>query len=354
MQIRVLSSVVLLALSGLAMAKSPNDVLVKNKYAVITRADVEAEIGRIPEQQRARYTSDLKGLEQVINNVVMQKTLAGEAVANKLDQVSAIQAQMESAANLVLARAMLDRVVEKAKAEVATIDFVARAKESYKATPEKYMEKPTVRAEHVLIDTKTRSKEDAKKRADEVYAKAIAGTAFASLADEYSDDPSAKSNHGDLGFFDAGTMVKPFADAAFKLEKAGDIAKPVETSFGWHVIRLIDKKAGGQKPFDMVKDSIVAEMKEKYVSEARDAKLKSLTDPANNSVDQAMVESMVVKPAAPMEMKPTNDNKANNKAVSETKKPVAKKEAGKLPNAPVKKAPALKVVESSVTPKAAK
>lgn len=101
-----------------------------------------------------------------------------------------------------------------------------------------------ISASHILIAFKgsrrakaevTRSKQEAKKRAEEVRAKALKGQDFAALAKQYSDGPSAGKG-GDLGAFGRNSMVKPFADAAFDL-KVGGISNVVETEFGFHVIK---------------------------------------------------------------------------------------------------------------------
>ena len=88
-----------------------------------------------------------------------------------------------------------------------------------------------IRASHILVKT-----ED---EANKLYDEIINGRDFAEVAKEVSLCPSGQ-NGGDLGFFGRGMMVKPFEDAAFALEK-GEISKPVETQFGWHLILLTDK-----------------------------------------------------------------------------------------------------------------
>jgi parvulin-like peptidyl-prolyl isomerase len=106
---------------------------------------------------------------------------------------------------------------------------------------------PEVRigASHVLIQYKgslraaptvTRSKDEAKKLATEIAAKAKKGQDFAGLAKQYSDEPGAKERAGSLGKFGKGQMVKPFEDAAFALQP-GDVSGVVETDFGFHVIK---------------------------------------------------------------------------------------------------------------------
>jgi hypothetical protein len=111
--------------------------------------------------------------------------------------------------------------------------------------PAPAQEEPKVAASHVLIQYKgsmraganvTRTKDEAKKLASEIMAKAKKGVDSPSLAKQYSDEPGAKDRAGSLGKFTKTTMVKPFADAAFAL-KPGEISNVVETDFGFHVIK---------------------------------------------------------------------------------------------------------------------
>jgi len=111
--------------------------------------------------------------------------------------------------------------------------------ESEEAPPE------SIAAQHVLVayrgatrapkDVK-RTKAEAKKLAEEVREKALAGTDFSELAGEYSDDPGGKANRGNLGKFKRESKVKRFSDAAFQL-KVGQVSEVVETEFGYHVIK---------------------------------------------------------------------------------------------------------------------
>ena len=103
----------------------------------------------------------------------------------------------------------------------------------------------SIQASHFLVQYKgamrapekiQRTKEEAKARAQEGLAKARRGADFGKVVAEYSDEPGAAERAGSLGEFQAGQMVKPFSDAAFKL-KVGEVSGLVETDFGFHVIK---------------------------------------------------------------------------------------------------------------------
>jgi peptidyl-prolyl cis-trans isomerase C len=103
-----------------------------------------------------------------------------------------------------------------------------------------------VRARHILVE----KEEDAKA----ILAELKKGADFAQLAKQKSKDPGA-SEGGDLGYFTKDQMVPEFATAAFKLEK-GQISDPVKTQFGWHIIKVEDKRKRQLPEFDKVKDQI--------------------------------------------------------------------------------------------------
>jgi peptidyl-prolyl cis-trans isomerase NIMA-interacting 1 len=139
--------------------------------------------------------------------------------------------------------------VEPKRAEIApTVTAAARVQPqptAVPAPPPKDEEK--VSASHILVSykgsraagpTTSRTKAEAKKRAEEVLKKSKGASLddFAALAKKYSDDPGSGPRGGDLGTFSRATMVKPFADAAFSL-KPGDVSEIIETDFGFHVIK---------------------------------------------------------------------------------------------------------------------
>jgi len=124
-----------------------------------------------------------------------------------------------------------------------------------------------VRASHILIKVEPKAKEsekeDALKKIKEVQEKQKKGEDFAKLAKEYSEGPS-NAKGGDLGFFKRGQMVPAFEEVAFKL-KPGEVSEIVNTRFGYHLIKVVDKKPESTVPFEEIKERIGQYLKQQKV-----------------------------------------------------------------------------------------
>lgn len=131
-------------------------------------------------------------------------------------------------------------------------------KQEYEGNKDKLNVPDEVKASHVLIKVGDKAvaeeKQKAKEKIEALRARAMSGEDFAKLAKENSEDASAP-NGGDLGYFKKGDMVKPFEDAAFGLEK-DQISPVVETQFGYHVIKVTDKKAAHTLTYEEVSKDI--------------------------------------------------------------------------------------------------
>lgn len=138
-------------------------------------------------------------------------------------------------------------------------------KAAYDVESAKVAQTERVRARHILLGSE--------KEAQDIAARLTAGEKFEDLAKKYSLDGS-KDYGGDLGYFTAPEMVAEFSKAAFAL-KVGEVSAPVKTDFGWHIIKVEDRKMGAVQPFDQVKSAIRNVLLRKKVQETMDGLRKT-------------------------------------------------------------------------------
>jgi peptidyl-prolyl cis-trans isomerase C len=144
-----------------------------------------------------------------------------------------------------------------------------------------------VHARHILFRAPAGDEKASKEAEDKIKAVIVRlkkGEDFAKVASEVTEDPSGKANGGDLGYFAKGQMVPEFSDTAFKLDK-GQISEPVKTQFGWHVLKVEDKRTKPAPAFEEVKPQIeqfvVRKAQADVVTKLRaDAKIERLDQPA--------------------------------------------------------------------------
>lgn len=126
----------------------------------------------------------------------------------------------------------------------------------YESQREEFDQPEQVRARHILLQVNAdRDAATARRMLEEARQKIAAGEDFATLAEELSEDPGSKSRGGDLGFFGRGAMVEAFETAAFSTP-VGELAGPVETDFGFHLIEVLERNEGGLQPLEAVEDRI--------------------------------------------------------------------------------------------------
>jgi peptidyl-prolyl cis-trans isomerase D len=175
---------------------------------------------------------------------------------------------------------LIDQEALKAKTVVPQADI----ERAYNSNIEQYSTPEQIRASHILL--KTEGKDDAavKAQAEDILKQLKAGADFATLAKKYSEDETSAKNGGDLDFFGRGRMVPEFDQVAFTLAP-GQLSDPVKTSFGYHIIKVVDKKPGTTRPLSEVQAAISAQLaNERAQAEASDlaqALAKEISKPAD-------------------------------------------------------------------------
>lgn len=143
-------------------------------------------------------------------------------------------------------RLLMDEMLQK-EGKTALTDAALR--KVYDEAVKQMGDEQEVRARHILVETEDQAKE--------IVAELKKGANFEELAKTKSKDPGAAAQGGDLGYFTKEQMVPEFADAAFKMEK-GQVSDPVKSQFGWHIIRVEDKRKKPAPEFDAVKSQLEA------------------------------------------------------------------------------------------------
>lgn len=214
----------------------------------------------------------------------------------------------ESIEQRIQERRSLELLLEK-KGEMTVSD--AEAQDFYTKNERFYTEKAGIRASHILIKLPENAtpEDDAKamekvKLAQERLKK---GEDFEKIATEMSEGPAANKG-GDLGFFSQGRMVKEFEDVAFKM-KVGEVSEPVKTRFGYHIIKLTDRREDRKKPFEEVKEQIVKSLQNKKFFTERRKLLADLEKAAK--IEKFIAEPPPEAPAATEHLGP-QDHKGHD------------------------------------------
>jgi len=216
----------------------------------ITDADVKNVMGNIPEAQKQQINNDADVKARMVDNMVVEELFVMEAEKTGISKDKEFQTALDRARRQLLTQRYLQRSVQPKITDANMRKFFDKNKNRYS--------QDEVRASHVLLKSEAEAKE--------VYEKAKAGEDFEVLAKKYSKDPSVAQNMGDLGFFTRSRMVPQFADAAFSM-KPGEISQPVKSPFGYHVIKMVEKKEGKPVKFDDVKDQVRGDFQNESINE---------------------------------------------------------------------------------------
>ncbi|EAS49293.1 peptidyl-prolyl cis-trans isomerase [Aurantimonas manganoxydans SI85-9A1] len=285
----LLAGALVFAAFGTAAHAADEDVVARVGSEEITERDLKAAAAEVGEQF-ARLPADQRKLA-VLSALIDIKVLARQAEAEALQDDPEVAAQIDFLRERTLHNAYFAR---NGVANITEEELKARFEKEVAAMPAT----EEVHARHILLKTK--------EEAEAVIAKLDGGADFVELAKESSTGPSGPEG-GDLGFFSAGQMVPEFEKVAFTMEPGTYTKEPVQTQFGWHVIKVEEKREAPKPEFDAVKDQVrQVVLREKYmglVQKARDDLPVEYVDPAMKSQVEALEKSMdpAAAPAAPAE-----------------------------------------------------
>ncbi|MBL8515973.1 MAG: peptidylprolyl isomerase [Betaproteobacteria bacterium] len=285
--------VVPLSLTWQAQARTTAEdpVLARGKNTEIRKSHFEAEKRNAPPEARLQYSTSMERIQRTIEKLILNHALLKEA----RDTGYVDQPDVKAELDYFVQQKLLSMYSAELTRRIKVPDLDSAARERYRLNQAKYQQAERVRASHILITAKSRGKEEALARAEEARTKALAGQNFKLLVKEYSEDPTARRNDGDLGFFPYVQMVEPFAKAAFAMTKAGEISPVVESPFGFHVIRYEDRRPAGTTPFEDVRSAIVEELEHEYRTAKLRELLNAVIDRERPEANMAEVEKLLDK-----------------------------------------------------------
>jgi len=197
---------------------------------------------QLPRQHRQRGLRAVYG--QLLEDLINGRLLTIHGRLNNLAGDPEVKTAVKVAEDSIIGRVYLNRLV---KQSITEEKLKARYDELAKKTPSR----PEVRARHILVSTEDEAKE--------VVKMIKGGQPFAEVAKVHSKDPAAPQG-GDLGYFRQSDMVKPFADRAFAMKPGEMTETAVKTEFGWHIIKVEDRRNSSVPPFAQVRPQITRDL----------------------------------------------------------------------------------------------
>jgi len=235
--------------------------LAKIGDSVITQADFEREMKGLPEFVQKMFEG-ASGKESFLNELIKRELLYKEALKKGLDKDPEYAKKLEDFKKITLVGLLLQKEIE-GKVKVSDQEV----KDYYEKNKGKFAPVTQIRASHILVKTEEEAKQ--------IEEKLKKGEDFAQLAKKYSIDTATAKNGGDLGYFSKGQMVPEFESAAMSL-KPGQVSEPVKTKFGYHIIKVTDKKMGQTVDFDKVKNLISQNLMAEKQKEVFDSYVEGL------------------------------------------------------------------------------
>lgn len=205
----------------------------------ITEADLNAFIQTMPKEQQM-YASHPQFRQQILEQVINGRLFAKYAEEMKMDETEEFQTVLNNARKDILASMAIGDTVKGVEVTEEEV------KKFYEENPQHFEKGATVSAKHILVKDE--------EKCQQILEEIAAGKVFEEAAQQYSTCPSGQKG-GDLGSFGKGQMVKEFEEAAFAAE-IGQVVGPVQTQFGYHLIKVEAKNEATVAPFEDVKEQI--------------------------------------------------------------------------------------------------
>ncbi len=297
------AAAVVLAAAPVTAGSNDSKVVASVGPYKLTLKEFNEQVNSLPPQMRMAIMQNAELKKTFLERWVQITLLGMKARDMGLDKNPEVKKRIEDLKNSLLAQELYRREIEPKTKKVNE----AEIKKYYAEHKDEFAEPEMVKARHILVRVKDskdqKSWKAARKKLLEIKKKIDKGADFAEMAKQFSEDPGSKDRGGDLGYFPKGRMVKSFETAAFSLKK-GEVSDLVKTPFGYHLIKVEDRKPGSTKSLDQVRRQIEEKLVKEKQREAVESMIAALKKKYSVKMNTKLLEeSSSASPHGGMGMK---------------------------------------------------
>lgn len=283
----------------------------------ITLQEFNKELDKIPMNMKMLVASE-SGKKNYLDRLVVKKLLLKEASKDKIESDKEFQERVNDIKEQLLIEALLKKKIT-AQTQMTEDDL----KKYYDEHKEDFKKDREINTRHILLKTEEEAKQ--------VQAKLQKGEDFTELAKKFSIDPNVRQTGGEIGFQPKGSLIPEFENAAYKLNKVGQVTGIVKTQFGYHIIRLEGIKPPSYVPLEEVKDFIKQKNAQEKQKEVLEKYIEELKKNVKITINEALLKEEKPEPPAKAE--------SPEKAAPQKTEPPQKQEAPAKQPDPQQKTP---------------
>ncbi len=269
-------------------------ILLKDGDIVITTEDAQFMLDDMNPVQKQRMLGNEGKFRNLLSDALVLKKRAKVALDKGIDKKRLVQWKFKKQQQHLL----VNELIKDYKNNIKIPENLEQlAKETYDSSPETFKIEEEVKVAHILFIVK-KDDTDEKKQQQLSKAKSVLqsikqGLAFKDAVKAHSEDTGSVPNDGVIDFFTRGKMVPAFEKAAFALKEKGSLSDVVESQFGFHIIKFLDRKEESIKPFEEVKEKLIRHEKDKYVKSKTKHYIESINIDSTTNIYVPAIKSFL-------------------------------------------------------------
>lgn len=275
--------------------------------AVLTQAELDAYLSRIPEEHRGGYLRDNERLGKALDDLMLIRLLANRGIDNGLLDDSLVQGSLRQTAMVFLAEEYRKDYLDERMLD----DYSTPARELYLTEPELFERPQQLTFTHVLVRRGGESGElAAMEKIFSVYEELQEGASLEDLVSEYSEDPNAADNQGQYEDATAEELDRNVA-VALQVMQPGQISEPVLSSNGWHILRLDEKTQAGKVEWEAAREEALRIARNRHQQSLIDALYREMLETEELVIEPGAVETLMQRYDVAADNRPSAESVSN-------------------------------------------